>query len=412
MGRTTANHAAEEAIVRHIAADTGVLDGLIRRGVVRRWFTDPFFTDVISTSIRLRMQGQGVDPLSIMAASSGNVTQEKLMWLVDVWRNPGAPGRWEPFVEPLYQSLLLRDFDKWMADARSYRTKKPDGVQGWLPSLVGSLESIMTGEVYDARASTHYQQDLRTVTGRFGIPHWDRALKGGIWSSALVMVGGISNHGKSTLAYTLAAKCINRQTRVVFVTTETLPSEVVVGVLRPLVGLSDKRVRERDPLCMDAMPQLDRYMPVYGPRYSSIEMLQRVLRWESPAVVILDFLRAPPGSDGRVPEHRIMADMGEGLRTLSNDFRCTIVAFGQFAAATAREFRDKNNLREVTLFGSARLYHAADQVIIMKRHQTEPNTGFFKVKKDRLPTLEVTDNLYDWEFTLRHDRHTHSFFQP
>jgi len=314
---------------------------------------------------------------------------------------------------PLHASTVLRGFDEVLRAANEYRRARPREVEQWLPTVINGLVGLAGNGAYDARPSAHFKDaKLRTVVGSFGLPRFDRFMKGGIWDAALVLIGGVSNHGKSTLAYTLAAKCVQQNIRAVFVSTETLPEEVTVGVLRVLTGLSDTAVRSKDPACDEYLPWLDRNLTIYDHRYSSVDMLNRVLSWENPDVVFYDYIKTPAANGNKYArEDELIAALGEGLATIGNDHRCTVMGFGQFSSAKSEEFKKKRDMTEVTLFGSARLYQSADQVAIMMRHWDMPNTAFLKCKKDRLPPAYVGDNLYDWEWTMLHDPVTRSFYE-
>ena len=411
MADPTRNIFAEEAVVRHIAQDPTIIDSLIQRGISRRWFSDPLYASTVESAIRLRMSGRTVEPLAIMAFSGNGVSSERWKDLLALWAEPNAQGDLDSYLQLLRDTVLVRDFDAVMRDAADYRRQSPEEIRQWLPSVISGLHSITQDSVYDARPSSHFKEDLRSVVATFGIPHIDRFLKGGIWDAAIIMIAGISNHGKSTLGYTLAARCVARKIKAVYVTTETLPSEVVVGVMRPLAGLSDRQVRNKDERCIEHLDEMDKYLPIYDYDYAGIDMLDRILYWEQPQVLFYDFIKAPESVRPGQREDQALYALGEGLRRLSNDHRCTIIAFAQFSGAKAEYFLQHHDLRDVTMFGSARLFHTADQILIMKRHWSLPDTGFFKVKKDRLPTAYVEDNIFDWEFTLRHDTRTHSFYQ-
>jgi hypothetical protein len=151
-------------------------------------------------------------------------------------------------------------------------------------------------------------------------------------------------------------------------------------------------------------------LAVYDYKYYSAEHLERIVHWERPAVVIYDYLKAPE-SKAYQREDQALSSLVEGIRNVGNDNGVCNLVFAQFSDSKALEFINTHNVKTPSPFGSARVYHAADQVIIMKRHWTEPDTGFFKVRKDKLPPTYVDDNLLDWEFTLKHDRRTRSFWE-
>ena len=414
MADPSENKSAEQAIVRHVARDPAMLDDMIRRGVTRGWFSDPLYASTVEAAIRLRVSGAAVDPLSIMSFSTNGVPPERWGELVAIWQDPSPPGEWQTFMAPLHAAKTLRDYDEVMRDAQKYRRDNPRDVDKWLPTVINGLVGCAGNGAYDARPSVHFKDaKLRTVVGKFGLPRFDRFMKGGIWDAALVLIGGVSNHGKSTLAYTLAARCVQQIIRSVFVTTETLPEEVTVGVLRVLTGLSDTEVRNKDPRCNEYLPWLDNNLAIYDYNYASVDMLNRVLSWEDPVVVFYDFLKTPEQTDKTryVREDSLIAGLGEGLATIGNDHRCTVMGFGQLSAAKSEEFKKRKDMAEVTLFGSARLYHSADQVAIMMRHWDMPNTAFLKCKKDRLPPAYVSDSLYDWEWTMLHSPVTRSFYE-
>lgn len=411
MAEPTTNIPAEESIVRHIAANPATVDMLIQRGVSRRWFSDPLFRAVVEASIRLRMSGKRVDPLSIMSFSFNGVPPERWGELITIWQEPSPPGDApDTFIEPLQDAILLRDFDEAMAEARAHRAKQPREVRQWLPYILNLLTTLTQDRAYDARPSSHYTRDSRDVIGTIGIPHLDRALKGGLWSASTNLFIGISNHGKSTLAYTIAAKMVERGIKTVFVSTEMPPSEVAIGVLRPLGGWSDRQVRLRQVDVSAQFERIDRYLASYNYEYASAEALARIVYWERPKVIIYDYLKAPD-SEPYKREDQALTALVEGIREINIDHGTCTLMMAQFSDSKATEFRNTHDVKSPAPFGSARVFHAADQVLIMRRHWLMPETEFFKVKKDKLPPTYEDANLLDWEFLLGHDTRTRSFWQ-
>lgn len=402
--------AAEESIVRHIAANPAVVDELIRRKISRRWFRDPLYGSIVEAAVRLRMGGKPLDPLSIMSFSNNGVSPERWPELYEIWASPNPPGEWDAFLEPLQNATLLKDFDVVLNEARQLRTQNPDEIKQWAPYILNAMSSLTEDRVYDARPSSHLQSETRDVVGQIGIPHLDRFLKGGIWQSSINLFIGISNHGKSTLAYTIAAHLVANGIKVVFVSTEMPPREVGIGVLRPLGGFSDRQVRKNEVDYSGYAERMDRYISIYDYKFADPAELRHVLYWEQPTVVIYDYLRAPDG-DHRRREDQLLASLTENLRRLCIDHKVCMFCFGQFSDTKATEFRRRHDVASASAFGSARIYHTMDQVLIMKRHWLLPNAGFFKVKKDKLPPTYISANLLDWEFTLQHDGRTRSFFQ-
>lgn len=365
----------------------------------------------MEAAIKLRMQGADVNPLTVMSFSTNGIKPERWNELIDIWKKPDPPDQWGTFVAPLRSAVMLRDVDVIVAEMNTMRKKYPRDISQWLPTIMSELDAVTRDTTYDPRASTHYKGELRTVVGQIGIPHLDRFMKGGIWNNALALFGGISNHGKSTLAYTIAARLIERGIDTLFVSTEMPPNEVTVGVLKPLAHMSDRLVRSKDERVYPYVDMIDRYMPIYDYNYGDVDALNRIMYWHKPKVVIYDYIRVPEGSDTRTPEHQLIARLGSGLATLAGNHGCTIIGFGQFSKEKSEEFKKKHDLREVTLFGSARLYHAADQIGIICRHWSLPDTEFCKCKKDRLPKAYVQANLLDWEFTLGYDGASDSYYQ-
>ena len=411
MADPTTNIPAEEAVVRHIANDTQTVDMLVQRGVTRRWFNDPLYASVVEASIRLRMAGREVDPLSIMSFSTNGVTPERWVELAGIWNDPNPPAnKPEVFLDPLQDAVTLRDFDSATAEAQKLRRERPREVRQWSPYVAGLYGSILQNKTYDPRPSSHLKGDVRDIVGKIGISRLDRAMKGGLWAASTNLIIGISNHGKSTLAYTIASLLIDRQIRTIFVTTEMQPREVAIGVLRPMGGWSDKQVRLDQVDTSAEENRLDGWLCTYDYRYAEAKELRQVVHWERPQVIIYDYLKAPDAKPFK-REDQALSELIEGIREIGIDYGTCNLVFAQFSDRKATEFRNSHNVVSPAPFGSSRVYHASDQVIIMMRHWQEVETGFFKVKKDKLPPTYLDDNLLDWEFTLKHDRRTRSFWE-
>ena len=357
------------------------------------------------------MTGKEIDPLSIMSFSNNGVPPERWKDLLAIWKEPAPPGnKVEVFVEPLQDAVLLRDFDQAVREVQDLRKGKPKEIRQWMPYACNLFNGLTQDRAYDSRPSTHYKRETRDIMGNTGIAQLDRALKGGLWSASTNLFIGISNHGKSTMAYTIAAQLVQKGIRTAFISTEMPPTEVAIGVLRPMGNWSDREVRLQKVDASVELQKLDRYLAIYDYKHSTAEALDRIVYWEKPSVVIWDYLKAPDDSSGRKREDQELSSLVEGIRNVGIDHGVCTFVFAQFSDTKANEFRNTHNVSNPSPFGSARVYHAADQVVIMMRHWLEPDTEFFKVKKDKLPPTYIDDNLLDWEFTLQHDRKTRSFW--
>ena len=156
MADPTKNLAAEKAVVVHIANDRSVVDDLLKRNVSRRWFSDPLYGAIVESSIKLRLRGDDINPLAVMAHTTNNVPSSRWPELFELWGEPTS-GNWTDFIEPLQDAVLLRDYDEVMRDAQNYRGKYGNDIRRWLPTVLNGLNNITHAESYDSRPSSHFK---------------------------------------------------------------------------------------------------------------------------------------------------------------------------------------------------------------------------------------------------------------
>ena len=407
--------AAEKSIWLAVAQDPAkVLEELRQSGLRREWFTNQVLRTAITGAMRLHLQSKDVNLLALMSHCNdiGKPGWDSLSqaW-IDATRSD--PIDWRQFVPSLKEYALLREVDGVLLDLDEQRKQEPRGVKKWMPHFLMRLRNALTlGEDYSPTPSDIWQRGVPTkVIASTGLSTLDGVYRGGLRNGMVALWVMPTGHGKSRLTYTMASASVVQKHRVVVITTEARPFDVVAGVLQPYMGATDVEIENKgkdNVLLNEAMSDLDKYLFVWDRRKAYAAEIEEILYWVKPTHLILDHL-SPMAKQHRAnkyqKEREIVADFADFLETSSMKHSCTITVFSQMSRKNEERFKRDHDLPSAAAFGSAVPEQAASIAVIAMRHWSEVNTLYGLGKKDRLK------GQIDTEFTLRHDPMTHSFYE-
>lgn len=407
--------AAEKSVWLAIAQDPPrVLEELRQSGLRREWFTNQVLRTAITGAMRLHLQSKDVNLLALMSHCNdiGKLGWDSLSqaW-IDATRSD--PVDWRQFVPSLKEYTLTREVDGVLLDLDEQRKQDPRGVKKWMPHFLMRLRNALeSGSDYSPTPSDIWRRGVPTkVIASTGIKTLDEVYRGGLRNGMVTLLVIPTGHGKSRLTYTLASASVAQKHRVVVITTEARPFDVVAGVLQPYMGATDVEIENKgkdNVLLNEAMADLDKYLFVWDRRKAYAAEIEEILYWVKPTHLILDHL-SPMAKQHRTSkyqaEREIVADFADFLEISSMKHFCTITVFSQMSRKNEERFKRDHDLPSATAFGSAVPEQAASIAAIAMRHWSKVDTLFGLVKKDRLK------GQIDTEFTLRHDSMTHSFYE-
>lgn len=393
-----------------------VLEEMRRDGLRREWFSNRVIQTAVEAAMRLNLQGKDVSLLALMSHADG-IGYDGWQSLAKGWTEAtdGDKVNWKQFTPSLREFALLRQVDGILLDLQEQRQQEPKQVKTWLPHFVQRLRTAwQSGADYDPTPSVIWQKGVPTkVIASTGLNTLDDVYRGGLRNGMVALWVIPTGHGKSRMAYTMASHSVGQGHRVVIITTEARPFDVVAGVLQSWLSLTDKEVESKASsmrgLVKDALEDaLDKCLFVWDRSRGNSSEIEEILYWVKPTHLILDHL-SPMAKQHRSSkfqkEHQVIADFSDFLETASMKHSCTITVFSQMSRENANKFKRNHDLPSAAAFGSAVPEQASSLAIIAMRHWSEVNTLYGLVKKDRLK------GQIDTEFTLRHDPTTHSFYE-
>lgn len=412
----SADLAAETAVAMAIAQAPTVLEDLRKAGLCRQWFSDQVIGVLVEGAMRLHLQGKEVSLLALVSHCSDELGKAGWERATSLWlkANGSEPIQWEQYVSSLKAHSLLREVDGILLDLNEQKKQAPKTVKDWLAHFIQRFRAALeAGQDYDPTPSVIWEKGEPTkVVASTGIETLDEVYRGGLRNGILVVWAAPTGTGKSRMTYTMAAHGVGQKCRVVVISTEAQPFDVVGGVLQAYCGFEDHEIADkrgsdeiRDKWLAEALADLDKYLFVWGREAGNKRAINEILYWVKPTHLILDHLlpMAQQGRSARKSREETIYDFADFLEAASVKHRCTITAFAQMSAVNSSKFIRNHDLPELAVFGSSGPSHAASIGIISMRHWEEYNTMYGRVKKDRL-TGQV-----DTEFTLSHDPATHTF---
>lgn len=283
-----------------------------------------------------------------------------------------------------------------------------------LASATTQLSALMdNGATYNPTPSFHYREGVMgDVVGSTGLPSLDRLLFGGLWTQALIGVALPSNHGKSTLTYTLLAGSIRLGHKCQLFTFETDTPRAVARVLSALTGvhLSETIARrgatpESQEKIDLGLKEIDKYFSIYDGTFNDPSKMEQAIRLERPALACVDHITMPPPQAARRngSQWDQIGDLCDLALQWTIKYSLTIMLNSQLDNATQLELKRTHDLVHTKMFGSSRIYNALDFALIGLRHWTLPNTAYLRLKKNR------PKGVIDIDAVLHHNSMTQAY---
>lgn len=374
-----------------MAVLNGKAGELMKSGLKPEWASADA-RSVLMAAVSLHMRGQPVNQGNLMASA---IDAPDSIW-PELERIASSPseGMVAADVARMARNTHMRSELLALNGKLSRQlAERRDEVEQWLPEFIMQMEAIgRDGSAYDPRPSTHLLEGSNQVVARFPSDTLNAIFRGGVWNSNLAMVVGVTAHGKSTMANTIAANALGmtRPLKHVVLTTENQPSYFVERTLRGL-GFSPLEVRtrkgatdERDEQFRNWLAFMDRVMPVYGPDYYTGAGIKNILTWEQPNIFTLDHAKTPRGVD---PDRAtgVLEKMFSWLREwVTSRYPLQMYIFGQMRHEDAKRFIKTDDATGIMFYRSYAAEQSAQTFIAIKRHSTLPGRAYIVVKKDTL----------------------------
>lgn len=283
-----------------------------------------------------------------------------------------------------------------------------------LSATVTQLSTLMdNGATYNPTPSFHYHEGVMgDVVGSTGLPTIDRLLFGGLWTQALIGVALPSNHGKSTLTYTLLACSVKMRRKCQLFTFETDTPRAVARVLSALTGVNLSETVARKGLTPESqekidqgLKEIDKYFSIYDGTFNDSAKMEQAIRLERPALACVDHITMPPPLAARRngSQWDQIGDLCDLALQWTIKYSLTVILNSQLDNATQLELKRTHDLVHTKMFGSSRIYNALDFALIGLRHWTMPNTAYFRLKKNR------PKGVIDIDAVLHHNSMTQAY---
>jgi len=300
----------------------------------------------------------------------------------------------------------VRETSRIVAEMTTKMETEPAEVASWLPDLKDQLRVLNeTGEIYDARPSTIYKDEVPAIVFNCLITELNKILRGGYRSGMLGIFCGVSGHGKSTILYTYAVDVLRQGRTVSFITNERTRRVVLNRILRGCSGLTEAEIDtrkgntpERQEILEQWVHVLDAQLRIYDRHYKTTTMA-RIFKNDKSDLGILDYLMM---QEGMLPAGRHddpTGDMAYFLMQTANELGLTILSAAQMSNQHAEAFLKNQAAVPQIAYGTARPYHASNLWVGIQRDQIA-NYSYARVAKDNLA------NMFDTEHHVPFDPQT------
>lgn len=352
------------------------------------WILDADIREIVATAIVLSRQDACT--LAALMARCKSVSPEK-------WKSIIAAGRAEKDAS-CAEAMSAARTEYVLSVARSAGAEllelsrgRPGEVDSWFPAMATKIASAAyLGVAYDPRPSTHLQRPIPTIRLGSRIVGMDDVLRGGYRSETFLLYAAPSKHGKTTTLITHTADLILSGKRVAFINTENT-EQLVVARLLMAFGFREQEIMERkfstperEEVFRNWISALDSQLVVYGWDWLNVKRIERILAWDVPDAIVIDYLKAQPGMfNSKVEPKDPVGDMADFLKNVVTQ-KSIVISAGQVSGEHAKLIiRSGNHDHEpVPLYGSARPGYASDLYVMVKRSST-PGYARFRVWYDR-----------------------------
>ena len=392
----------------------GQMVDLVKSGVFNWKFPEPYQSLFHGCQV-LFLRGDTVNLLSLFGEC--HLTQETWKEVREIWREAKTEENinWRPAVERIISRGLSSEGKVILADtvnALSLNGRSPRVV---LASAFTQLSTLLnSGSTYNPTPSFHYENGvIGEVVGTTGLTAIDNLLKGGLWSQALVLFVMPSNHGKSTFAYTMLAHAVANKRKSVLFTFETNTATAVARILSAYSGFPVSETTTKkwtdangEKSVASHMVDIDEYVSVYDGSFNNPEKMEQIIRVVRPELFIVDHLGMIDPNSAMKNANRFdqFGDVADAALKWTINYNCTGIINAQLSNDASIELKKHHDLEHTRIFGSSRIFNAADFVILGLRHWYLPCTAYLRLKKDR------KTGVIDIEEYLGYNPETQAYF--
>jgi len=366
----------------------------------KEWMETDLSRNLLDATISLARDGKQINAVSIISRAKLSVPG-LLQEMIYICNNGFGQADLKDAIDHSYQIYINHQAEMIADEMKRLSQMDPRNARQWLvtqASKIGSL--VRDGDSYDPRPSVLAEGQLPTLFAKSLITGMDDILRGGYRYAYFVILAGITKHGKSMTLQSQAIDLALQKFKVTFVTTENDPAivsaqlasalsgidfmkEVVPGVF---IGTDRESPEERKVRYKKTLQYLDEYIKVYPISYCNDEALKRLVKWNKPNAVILDYLKKIPNLlSKRTNTQDEIGDFADWLLTFSHKEGIWLGTAGQISNDMSAKLMRKDTGDPVILYGTARVGMAADEFIFLKRHpkKKDPPHAYFRVQLDR-----------------------------
>lgn len=258
-----------------------------------------------------------------------------------------------------------------------------------IPTLAQEMTDLYAGaKITKCRPSDVYAEEVPELKYKSPIPQVNEMLGGGWRNGMLYLYLGPPGHGKTSALRSDACAALTQKKKVVYVVTENTTAKAFQSLLRALTGLSEQEIKDRkgntdqrDQLLQDWVKWCDQYLTLYGMDRCALPWIERILAWDKPDLLLIDYIRKLSGMTGvKGFVEDPVGDYTYALLDYSNHFGVAIGSAGQMSAKNAADFAKGKFLEDAPPFyGTDRPRQATDLYIGVRRAHNG-GTAFYKWK--------------------------------
>lgn len=407
---------SDAALIGSIAR--GHSASLDRMGLQPEWVVDTTVRKFISTALDLTRRNLHVNLVQVMAgmADCDPVRRKEVVQIWTAQKELNGHGDVDPkiAISAALDAHHLRETSQIQADVERLMRESPGEVSKWLPQITGRFASVVTvGSSYDPHITAHLEKPPQSVRFKSRIPGLNAIMRGGYWDSFLGIFIAPTGHGKSSVGRTIAIDCAYSQRKCAIISNEGSESEISHRLMQAITGVSAQEkaegfrdmqfgdrmysAAEREAMYKGWVEYINDYVRVYGPQFYNDHQIRRILKWEKPDAVVIDYLRKFPGmiSNPSKNSNDEVGDMADFLLTVSRDPGAHIYTAAQTSGEHAIKLMANENEQITQAYGSVRVQQASDIYGLIRRTQQQ-NILRSRVWKDRL--TNVFDSVHEIPF--------------
>ena len=379
------------------------------------WLESPVSQEVVSAAFSLNRTKKAVNILNIMATAKA-VPPDAWPAVYALSKNGFGDVDWRNAVRACKDNHITREATR-IYQAMGKNLSDPKArieVNSWLPNVTHQLTTLFdTGRTKDSTPSALLDEQIPSLKFQSLIPEFNELWGGGYRNWMLAIYAGCPGHGKSTTLITHACDCIIQGRMVSMVVNELMPSLIARRILRGLTGLTEEEIdskhctsTERQEMYEQWKKWMDNHLRIYDADMYNTAWMRRIVTWDRPDALIIDYLRNMPGMLGtRSAPADPVGEMAYELLDIYRSEKVCVITAGQMSDANSKGFQKNNHAEPAIIYGSARTIQAAGIYVGTKRDYEHYATQYFRGWKNSFTSemdveVRVPYNTRDAIYTI------------